>query len=127
MSSTNNHLRGRRHLAALDRVERGERSVYIHGFKGSEVDMDQLKSLFEQFGEVRRISSNMQKVTPGYGAGPWGSPRGGWTRARERVLHTFSSLSPVAKVHVFQFCLYYSQIDNVLMLNSGGSVVQLHI
>ena len=42
---------------------------------------------------------------------------GGWTRARERVL-LFSSLSPVTKVHDFQ-------LDNVLLLNSGGSVVQL--
>ena len=45
----------------------------------------------------------------------------GWTRARERVLHTFSSLSPVAKVYDFPLC----QMDNVLLLNSGGSVVQL--
>ena len=31
--------------------------------------------------------------------------RGGWTCARERVLHIFSSLSPVAKVHDFQLCI----------------------
>ena len=34
------------------------------------------------------------------------------------------SLSPVTKVNDFQF---YSQMDDVLFLNSGGSVVQLRI
>ena len=52
------------------------------------------------------------------------SSRVGWTRACERVLHTFSSLSPVAKVHDFQLCIIAKWI---LLLNSGGSVVQLDI
>ena len=31
--------------------------------------------------------------------------RGGWTRAREHVLHIFSLLSPVSKVHDFHLCI----------------------
>ena len=40
-------------------------------------------------------------------------------------LKTYNSLplSPVIKVHDF----YYNQLNNILLLNFGGSVVQVHI
>ena len=43
------------------------------------------------------------------------------TRARERVLHTFISRTISTRFSI----VYYSQMDNVLLLNSGDSVVQL--
>ena len=53
-------------------------------------------------------------------------PRGGWTRAREGILHTFSSISLCCYSTQFSIVYYnYSQMDYVLLLNSGGSVVQL--
>ena len=53
--------------------------------------------------------------------------RGGWTHARECVLHIYIQLI-ISRCKSTQFSiLYYSQMDNVLLLNSGGCVVQLDI
>ena len=45
---------------------------------------------------------------------------GGWIRARE----CFLQLITVAKVHFFSI-VYYSQMDDIMLLSSGGSVMHL--
>ena len=58
------HVEGRRHLAALQRVETARRSVYVRGFPPAETKYSDIKSLFEQFGSVVQVALDDKKVYP---------------------------------------------------------------
>ena len=56
------HVEGRRHIVALQKLETARRSVYVRGFPPTETKYAEIKSLFEQFGSVVQVALDDKKV-----------------------------------------------------------------
>lgn len=56
------HLRGRPHQKVARMAAITERTIYVRGFPPEEVQEEDLRQLFLEFGEVRSVSLDMAKV-----------------------------------------------------------------